>query len=69
MPESEKHLTQEQKMELFRTLVEAQDGAMTVPQSRQAVAERFDVSEAQVLAVELEGLDGNWPPLRETPAE
>ena len=63
MPESEKHLTQEQRMELFRALVEAQDVAMTVAQSRRAVAERFGVSEAQVRAVEREGLDGNWPPL------
>ena len=65
MPESEKHLTQEQKMELFRTLVEAQDGAMTVPLSRRTVADRFGVSETQVLAIEREGLDGNWPPLED----
>jgi hypothetical protein len=63
MPESEKHLTLEQRMELFQALVEAQDGAMTVAQSRRALADRFGVSEAQVRAIEREGLDGNWPPL------
>jgi hypothetical protein len=63
MHESEKHLTQEQRMELFRALVEAQDGEMTVAQSRRAVAERFGVSEAQVRAIEREGLDGDWPTL------
>jgi hypothetical protein len=68
MPEPEKHLTQEQRMDLFRALVEAQDGAMTVPQSRRAVADRFGVSETQVLAIEREGLDGDWPPLGEPPA-
>jgi hypothetical protein len=37
-------------MELFRALVEAQDGAVTVPQSRRAVADCLGVSETQVLA-------------------
>jgi hypothetical protein len=63
MHESEKHLTQEQRMELFRALVEAQDGEMPVAQSRRTIAERFGVSEAQVRAIEREGLDGDWPPL------
>jgi hypothetical protein len=56
-------LSLEKRMELFLTLVEAQDGDMTVPQSRQMVAERFGVSEQVVRQVEREGLDGNWPPL------
>ena len=55
-------------MELFRALVETQDGEMPVTQSRRAVAERFGVSEAQVRVIEREGLDGNWSPLWETPA-
>jgi hypothetical protein len=42
----------------FAALVEAQDGGMSVPGSRRAVAERFGVSEAEVLRVE-----GQWPPL------
>jgi hypothetical protein len=50
-------------MELFLALVEAQDGQMSVAQSRTAVADRFGVSEQQVRQIEREGLDGNWPPL------
>jgi hypothetical protein len=64
MPErQERVLPLEERMELFLALVEAQDGQMTVAQSRKAVAERFGVSERQVRQVEREGLDGNWPPL------
>jgi hypothetical protein len=63
MSESDKPLTQEQRMELFLALVEAQDGEMSVEQSRKATAERFGVSESQVRKIEREGLDANWPPL------
>jgi hypothetical protein len=50
-------------MEVFLALVQAQDMAMTVAQSREAVARRFGVSERQVRRIEREGLDGDWPPL------
>ena len=56
-------LSQEERMEIFLALVQAQDGEMTVPQSRKAVAERFGVSEQQVRQIEREGLEGNWSPL------
>ncbi len=58
-----KTLSLEERMEAFLALVEAQDGEMTVAQSRKAVAERFGVTEQQVREIEREGLDGNWPPL------
>ncbi len=58
-----KTLSQEERMQVFLALVEAQDGEMTVAQSRQAVAGRFGVTEQQVRQVEREVLDGNWPPL------
>ena len=58
-----KALSLEQRMEAFLALVEAQDGRMTVAESRKAVAHRFGVSEEQVRTIEREGLDGNWPPL------
>ena len=61
--EADKSLSLEQRQEVFLTLVEAQDGKMTVPQSRKATAERFGVSEQQVQRIEREGLDGDWPPL------
>jgi hypothetical protein len=63
MDEADKSLTQEQRMELFLALVEAQDGEMSVEQSRRATAERFGVSESQVRKIEREGLDADWPPL------
>ena len=57
------NLTQERRMEIFLALVEAQDGQMTVEQSRQAMARRFGITQEQVRKIEREGLDGNWPPL------
>ncbi len=59
----EKTLSLEQRMAVFLALVEAQDGEMTVLQSRKATAERFGLSEQQIRRIEREGLDGNWPPL------
>jgi hypothetical protein len=56
-------LSLEQRMEVFLALVQAQDGRMSVPQSRKATAERFNLSEQQVRRIEQEGLDGEWPPL------
>jgi hypothetical protein len=61
--EPEQTLSLEQRMAVFLALVEAQDGKMTVPQSRKATAERFGLSEQQVRRIEREGLDGDWPPL------
>lgn len=37
--------------------------ATPVAQSRNAVAERFGITEAQVRRIEREGLDNAWPPL------
>jgi hypothetical protein len=61
--EADKSLSLEQRMAVFLALVEAQDGRMTVPQSRKATAERFGLSEQQVRRIEQERLDGEWPPL------
>ena len=47
----------------FGALVQAQDGLMSVADSRRAVGERFGLSEAEVLKLEREGSDGKWPPL------
>jgi hypothetical protein len=51
------------RKEIFLALVEAQDHEMTVAQSREAVAQQFGVSEEEVLEIEREGLDHEWPPL------
>jgi hypothetical protein len=61
--EADRPLSQAERKEVFLALVEAQDREMTVAGSRQAVAERFGLSEQQVRRIEQEGLDGNWPPL------
>ena len=42
-------------MEVFRALVEAQDGELSVAQSRQMVSRRFDLSEKEVRTIEREG--------------
>jgi hypothetical protein len=56
-------LTEAKRKEIFLALVEAQDQEMSVSQSRQLIAERFGVSDAQIRDIEREGLDNQWPPL------
>ena len=48
---------------VFLALVTAQDADMPVAQSRKEIAQRFGITEAEVVRIEREGLDGNWPPL------
>jgi hypothetical protein len=36
---------------------------MPVAQSRKEIAQRFGITEAEVVRIEREGLDNNWPPL------
>ena len=59
----DKLLSQAQRKEVFRALVEAQDGGMNLPQSREAVAQRFALNECQLKRIEREGLEATWPPL------
>jgi hypothetical protein len=61
--DADKPLSQEQRLEVFRALVEAQDAGMPVTESRKAVAQRFGISEHQVRHIEREGFDWLWPPL------
>jgi hypothetical protein len=53
----------DQRQTIFRAVVEAQDGGMTVEASRNDAVERFGVTEDQIKAIEREGLDNQWPPL------
>jgi len=62
-PDPAGRLPEERRKEIFRVLVEAQDQAMSVAQSRRQVAEQFGVTEVQVREIEREGLDQVWPPL------
>jgi hypothetical protein len=57
-------LSDERRQEIFYALVTAQDQEMEVSQSRQYVAQRYGVPEAQVKEIEREGLDKDWPPLQ-----
>jgi hypothetical protein len=60
---ADRKLSREQRMEVFKALVEAQDGEVGVVRSRKEVAQRFGLSDRQLKQVEQEGVDGDWPPL------
>ena len=55
--------TLEERKEIFRALVEAQDKKLNVRQSRKTVADEFGISEKVIKQIEDEGIDGQWPPL------
>jgi hypothetical protein len=55
--------TPDTRQVIFKALVEAQDGGLTVAASRAEVAQRFSVSEEDVKDIEREGLANQWPPL------
>jgi len=63
MAGDEGQLAEDRRKEIFGALVDAQDKAGGVGESRRLVAERFGVSEGQVRRIEREGLDRQWPPL------
>jgi hypothetical protein len=50
-------------MEVFRALVEAQDGGMPAAVSRRVIAKRYGLDQDQIAEVEREGMDSDWPPL------
>jgi hypothetical protein len=53
----------EQRMLIFKALVEAQDQKLNVRQSRKAVADEYGISEKLIKQIEDEGIDHEWPPL------
>jgi hypothetical protein len=61
------HIPLGRRQDIFRALVAAQDGGISVPDSLQDVAQKFGVTEAEVRRVVREGLDGEWPPLGDAP--
>ena len=64
MPENEtEHSPELRRKEVFLALVTAQDQEMSVQQSRREIAQRFGITEAEVVRIEREGLDNDWPPL------
>ncbi len=56
-------LPEERRQEIFRAVVEAQDGGASVVESRKQVVKRFGVTERELRQIETEGLDNEWPPL------
>jgi len=54
---------EDRRKEIFRAIVDAQDGTMGVAQSRRLAVERFGVTDTEVLRIEREGMDKQWPPL------
>jgi hypothetical protein len=56
-------LSEPHRKEIFLALVEAQDQNMPVAESRKVTAERFGITQSQVLLIERQGIDNGWPPL------
>ena len=56
-------LPEDLRHQIFAALVEAQDVGASVPDSRAIVAARYEITIEQVMLVEREGLDQEWPPL------
>jgi hypothetical protein len=56
-------IPEDRRKEAFRALVEAQDRRLSVPDSRREVATRYEITEADVKAIEREGVEKGWPPL------
>jgi hypothetical protein len=61
-------LSEDLRRAIFFSLVELQDSGASVKASRSGIALRFDVTPQQVMAIEREGLDHDWPPLSELSA-
>ena len=56
-------LSESRRRELFRILVVAQDYAMSVAEAREMACDLFGLAETQVVRIEEEGLESDWPPL------
>jgi hypothetical protein len=56
-------LSEDERREIFKLLVTAQDCDMTVAESRQMVVEMHGLTEKQVINIEKEGMAKKWPPL------
>ena len=62
-PQKLEELSQEERKEIFRELVNAQDQDLGVKESRKVIAEKFGLTDEDVRQIEKEGLDAEWPPL------
>ncbi len=63
-PDKDKEpLSEPCRKKIFLALVNAQDQKLAVAQSRKLMAERFGITESELLQIELEGIESGWPPL------
>lgn len=61
-----KRLSTANRQAIFAALVAAQDKrTMTIEQSRLHIRAKFDISDYQLRAIEIEGVNFEWPPLGE----
>jgi hypothetical protein len=60
-----KRLNTQQRKEIFHALVASQDELHSVRKSYEQVTEQFAISEEELREIEDEGVDNEWPPLRE----
>jgi hypothetical protein len=56
-------LPEEKRQEVFRALIELQDGGCSTEQSRSKVSSQFSISVSEIREVEREGIAKQWPPL------
>ena len=56
-------LPESRRKELFHLLVIAQDYAMSVTEAREMACNLFGLEETNVVRIEQEGLERDWPPL------
>jgi hypothetical protein len=61
--DSTNSLPLQRRMELFHRLVLAQDYGMSVAEAREMLFHLYGVDETQVVRIEREGIENNWPPL------
>jgi hypothetical protein len=57
-------LPEERRREVFIALVAAQDGGLSVLASREKIVAEQGVSSKDLLKIEKEGLQNQWPPLQ-----
>jgi hypothetical protein len=63
-----KRLSLQQRREIFRALVEAQDrNTMTVAESLQHIQDEYAIPEDVLRQIQDEGIEKEWPPLNESP--
>jgi len=62
---AQKRFNTQQRKEIFSALVASQDELRNVRKSYEHVTEQYDISEEELREIEDEGVDNEWPPLRE----